>query len=172
MKNDATLSIPDRSISGCPLRQPGHERVLLGSDYSIGWTGSAYQELSTAGTGYQGFLFGLVMVFLILAAQYERWSLPLAVLTAVPFALFGAILAIWARGLENDIYFQIGLVTLIGLAAKNAILIVEFAAERHQAGLSVFDAALEAARLRFRWPYQRGPGPRAAIRLGPALSEE
>jgi hypothetical protein len=58
MKNDATLSIPDRSISGCPLRQPGHERVLLGSDYSIGWTGSAYQELSTAGTGYQGFLFG------------------------------------------------------------------------------------------------------------------
>jgi multidrug efflux pump len=122
----------------------------LGSDYSIGWTGSAYQELSTAGTGYQGFLFGLVMVFLILAAQYERWSLPLAVLTAVPFALFGAILAIWVRGLENDIYFQIGLVTLIGLAAKNAILIVEFAAEQHQAGRSVYDAALEASRLRFR----------------------
>jgi multidrug efflux pump len=122
----------------------------LGSDYSIGWTGSAYQEITTAGTGYQGFVFGLIMVFLILAAQYERWSLPLAVLTAVPFALFGAILAIWLRGLENDIYFQIGLITLIGLAAKNAILIVEFAAEQHQAGLSVFAAALEAARLRFR----------------------
>jgi multidrug efflux pump len=122
----------------------------LGADYSIGWTGSAYQEISTAGTGYQGFLFGLVIVFLILAAQYERWSLPLAVLTAVPFALFGAILAIWLRGLENDIYFQIGLVTLIGLAAKNAILIVEFATEQHQAGLSVSDAALQAARLRFR----------------------
>jgi multidrug efflux pump len=122
----------------------------LGADYSIGWTGSAYQEISTAGTGYQGFIFGLIMVFLILAAQYERWSLPLAVLSAVPFALFGAILAIWMRGLENDIYFQIGLVTLIGLAAKNAILIVEFAAEQHKAGLSVFDAAVEAARLRFR----------------------
>ncbi len=122
----------------------------LGTDYSIGWTGSAYQELSTAGTGYQGFLFGLLMVFLILAAQYERWSLPLAVLTAVPFALFGAIVAIWLRGIENDIYFQIGLVTLIGLAAKNAILIVEFAAQRHREGLSVSDAALEAARLRFR----------------------
>jgi multidrug efflux pump subunit AcrB len=90
------------------------------------------------------------MVFLILAAQYERWSLPLAVLTAVPFALFGAILAIWVRGLENDIYFQIGLVTLIGLAAKNAILIVEFAAQRHRDGLPIFDAAVGAARLRFR----------------------
>ncbi|MET4222072.1 multidrug efflux pump subunit AcrB [Bradyrhizobium sp. LB14.3] len=122
----------------------------LGSDYSIGWTGSAFQEISTAGTGYQGFLFGLLMVFLILSAQYERWSLPLAVLTAVPFALFGAILAIWLRGIENDTYFQIGLVTLIGLAAKNAILIVAFAAERHRDGISVYDAALEAARLRFR----------------------
>ena len=74
------------------------------------------------------------MVFLILAAQYERWSLPLAVLTAVPFAVFGALLAIWLRGLDNDVYFQIGLVTLIGLAAKNAILIVEFASQRHQPG--------------------------------------
>lgn len=122
----------------------------LSSDYSIGWTGSAYQELQSAGTGAQGFLFGLVMVFLILAAQYERWSLPLAVITAVPFAVFGAILAIYLRGIENDIYFQVGLVTLIGLAAKNAILIVEVAAEKHQAGLSVRDAAVEAAHLRFR----------------------
>ncbi|GEO13704.1 efflux RND transporter permease subunit [Microvirga aerophila] len=122
----------------------------LSSDYSIGWTGSAFQELQSAGTGAQGFLFGLVMVFLILAAQYERWSLPLAVITAVPFAVFGAILAIWLRGIENDIYFQVGIVTLIGLSAKNAILIVEVAAERHRAGESVYDAALEAARLRFR----------------------
>jgi multidrug efflux pump subunit AcrB len=78
------------------------------------------------------------------------WSLPLAVLTAVPFAVFGAIVAIYLRGLANDVYFQIGLITLIGLAAKNAILIVEFAAERHRQGLSAFDAALDAARLRFR----------------------
>jgi multidrug efflux pump len=122
----------------------------LSSDYSIGWTGSAFQELESAGTGSQGFLFGLVVVFLILAAQYERWSLPLAVITAVPFAVFGAIVAIWLRGIENDIYFQVGIVTLIGLAAKNAILIVEVAADRHAAGLSVYDAAVQATRLRFR----------------------
>jgi hydrophobe/amphiphile efflux-1 (HAE1) family protein len=122
----------------------------LSADYTIGWTGAAYQELQTAGTGNQGFLFGLLMVFLILAAQYERWSLPLAVITAVPFAVFGAVLAIWLRGIENDVYFQVGLVTLIGLAAKNAILIVEFASERYRAGAPAVDAALEAARLRFR----------------------
>jgi multidrug efflux pump len=122
----------------------------LGPDYTIGWTGSAYQELATAGTGYMGFIFGLVMVFLILAAQYERWSLPLAVITAVPFALFGALVAVYVRGLENDVYFQIGLITLIGLAAKNAILIVEFASQSFQRGMSAHDAAIEAVRLRFR----------------------
>jgi len=124
--------------------------ATLPNDYTIGWTGSAYQELATQGSGRLGFVFGLVMVFLILAAQYERWSLPLAVITAVPFAVFGALLAVWLRGLENDVYFQIGLVTLIGLAAKNAILIVEFASQRYQDGLSAYDAAMEAARLRFR----------------------
>ncbi len=122
----------------------------LGPDFTIGWTGSAYQEISTAGSGTQGFVFGIIMVFLILAAQYERWSLPLAVLTAVPFAVLGALLAIWIRGLDNDVYFQIGLVTLIGLAAKNAILIVEFASQRYHQGMTVYEAALAAARLRFR----------------------
>jgi hydrophobe/amphiphile efflux-1 (HAE1) family protein len=122
----------------------------LPSDYTIGWTGSAYQEIQTAGSGSWGFLFGLVLVFLILAAQYERWSLPVAVITAVPFAVFGAILAIYLRGIENDVYFQVGLVTLIGLSAKNAILIVEFAAERAREGLPAGEAALDAARLRFR----------------------
>lgn len=151
---------PAAKIQGSPA--PGYssgraiaamEEVVsqtLSSDYTLGWTGSAYQELQSAGTGAQGFMFGLVMVFLILAAQYERWSLPLAVITAVPFAVFGAIAAIWLRGIENDIYFQVGLVTLIGLAAKNAILIVEFASEQHRAGGTAADSALEAARLRFR----------------------
>jgi multidrug efflux pump len=124
--------------------------VTLGPEYTIGWIGSAYQELSTAGTGYMGFIFGLMLVFLILAAQYERWSLPLAVITAVPFAIFGALLAVYLSGIENDVYFQIGLITLIGLAAKNAILIVEFASQAFQRGLSVHDAAIEAVRLRFR----------------------
>jgi len=123
---------------------------VLDANYSLGWIGSAYQEKAAAGTGSQAFLFGIIMIFLILAAQYERWSLPLAVITAVPFAVFGAILATWLRGLDNDLYFQIGLVTLIGLSAKNAILIVEFAMLHRRAGISIFEAAVEAARLRFR----------------------
>ena len=90
------------------------------------------------------------MVFLILSAQYEQWSLPVAVITAVPFGIFGALVAVWLRGMENDVYFQIGLVTLIGLSAKNAILIVEFAELKYKEGMSAFDAAVEAARLRLR----------------------
>jgi multidrug efflux pump len=125
-------------------------REALPEGFQVAWTGSAYQELETGGTGSQAMIFGLVMVFLILAAQYEKWSLPLAVITAVPFALFGALVAIWLRGLTNDVYFQIGLVTLIGLAAKNAILIVEFTVLRRQEGASAVEAAIDAARLRFR----------------------
>lgn len=90
------------------------------------------------------------MVYLILAALYERWGLPVAVLLAVPFAAAGALGLVFLRGMENDIYFQIGLVVLIGLAAKNAILIVEFAQQGLLAGKSKLDAAVEAARLRFR----------------------
>jgi multidrug efflux pump len=125
-------------------------REALPQGFQIAWTGSAYQELATSGTGSQAMIFGIIMVFLILAAQYEKWTLPLAVIMAVPFALFGALLAVWLRGLTNDIYFQIGMVTLIGLAAKNAILIVEFAVLARQEGKSAADAALEAAKLRFR----------------------
>ena len=95
-------------------------------------------------------VLGAVMVFLILSAQYEKWSLPLSVLLALPFGTFGALVAVWLRGMTNDVYFQIGLVTLLGLAAKNAILIVEFASLKHHEGMSASAAALEAARLRFR----------------------
>ncbi|HMZ75679.1 MAG TPA: efflux RND transporter permease subunit, partial [Rhodocyclaceae bacterium] len=84
------------------------------------------------------------------AAQFEKWSLPLAVIMAVPFAMFGALSAVLMRSMPNDIYFQIGLVVLVGLAAKNAILIVEFAAQKLDEGMGVVDAAVEAARLRFR----------------------
>ena len=118
--------------------------------YELAWSGQAYQQIRTGTTSAVAFVFGLLMVFLILAAQYERWSLPLAVLLAVPFALFGALLAVFIRGMPNDIYFQIGLVVLVGLSAKNAILIVEFAAQKRQQGMSHIDAALTAARQRFR----------------------
>jgi multidrug efflux pump len=120
------------------------------NDYSLAWTGSAFQEKQAGGTAAMAFGFGILMVFLILAAQYERWSLPFAVITAVPFALFGAILAVWVVGLTNNVYFQVGLVTLIGLAAKNAILIVEFAVLKMEEGLSPAEAAIESARQRFR----------------------
>ena len=126
------------------------EQTLNMEEYSISWAGTAYQEISSQGTGSTAFIFGMIFVFLILAAQYERWLIPLAVITAVPFAVFGSLIAVWARGLTNDIYFQIGLLLLIGLSAKNAILIVEFAMQERLAGKSVFDAAVNAARLRFR----------------------
>ncbi|WP_373975315.1 multidrug efflux RND transporter permease subunit [Chitinibacter sp. SCUT-21] len=126
------------------------EKEVMGQDYKLEWTGSAYQEKSAGSSASMAFIFGIVMVFLILAAQYERWTLPLAVITAVPFALFGALLATWAVGLTNNVYFQIGLVTLIALAAKNAILIVEFAVMKYEEGMSLLDSALEASRLRFR----------------------
>ncbi|MDY3113052.1 MAG: multidrug efflux RND transporter permease subunit [Helicobacter sp.] len=124
---------------------------ILPDGYTIAWSGSSYQEKASSGTGAVAFIFGLVFVFLILAAQYEKWIMPLAVLTAVPFAVFGAVLATWLRGLDNDIYFQIGLVMLIALAAKNAILIIEFAMHaREVEGKNIYEAAVEAARLRFR----------------------
>ncbi len=125
-------------------------RETLPAGYELAWTGQAFQEKRTGTTSAIAFGFGIIMVFLILAAQYEKWSLPLAVIMSVPFALFGALAAVMIRGMPNDIYFQIGLVVLIGLAAKNAILIVEFAAQKRAEGMHVLEAALEGARLRFR----------------------
>jgi len=123
---------------------------VLPADFSYDWGGASYQEKKSGGTSVAALGLAVVMVFLILSAQYSRWSLPLTVLLALPFGTFGALSAVWLRDLTNDVYFQIGLVTLLGLAAKNAILIVEYALLKFQDGFSASAAALEAARLRFR----------------------
>ena len=123
---------------------------VLPAGFSFDWGGTSYQEKRSGGASTFALVLAVIMVFLILAAQYERWSLPLSVLFALPFGTFGALAAVWLRGLTNDVYFQIGLVTLLGLAAKNAILIVEFAVYKVEEGLSPAAAAVEAARLRFR----------------------
>lgn len=123
---------------------------VLPADFSYDWGGASFQEKKSSGTSGIALGLAVIMVFLILAAQYEKWSLPLSVLMALPFGTFGALAAVWLRGLTNDVYFQIGLVTLLGLAAKNAILIVEYAVLKNHQGLSPSAAALEAARLRFR----------------------
>jgi multidrug efflux pump len=122
----------------------------LPSSYQVAWTAQAYQEKRTGNAALFAFGFAIIMVFLILAAQFETWALPLAVIMAVPFALTGALLAVLFRGMPNDIYFQVGMITLIGLAAKNAILIVEFASQKMEQGMPAAEAALAAAKLRFR----------------------
>ena len=123
---------------------------VLSSDFSYAWAGQALQEKGSGSTSSLAFIFGIIVVFLLLAAQFEKWTLPVAVVLTVPFAIMGALLLTWVRGLENDVYFQVGLVTLVGLSAKNAILIVEFAIERVHHGMSVREAAIEAAGLRLR----------------------
>ncbi|MGH7072514.1 MAG: efflux RND transporter permease subunit, partial [Acetobacteraceae bacterium] len=128
------------------------ERVArtLPPGFGYEWTGITYQELQAGSVAGKVFLLALIFVFLFLAAQYESWSIPFTIILAVPLALFGALGLLWIRGITVDIFSQIGFVLLIGLAAKNAILIVEFAKRRREAGLSIIDAATEAARLRLR----------------------
>ena len=125
-------------------------KEVLPDGYTISWTGTAYQEKQVGGSSAQAFIFGIVFLFLILCALYERWLLPVSVVLAVPFAIFGAILATNLRSLDNNIYFQIGLLVLAGLAAKNAILIVEFALQKQKEGIKLVDAAIEAAKVRLR----------------------
>ncbi|WP_016856054.1 efflux RND transporter permease subunit [Halomonas smyrnensis] len=123
----------------------------LGDGWGMGWTGTAYQESEAGSAATLAIVFGLLMVFLILAAQYESWSLPLAVLTATPFAFLGGIGGIALRSLDTSVYVQIGMLVVVGLAAKNAILIVEFAElQRREMGKTLREAAITAAELRFR----------------------
>ncbi len=127
----------------------------LPSDMSYSWNAMSFQEKKASGSLGIILTFSLVFVFLILSAQYESWSLPFAILLGTPFAIFGAMFALWAARLisptfENNIFAQVSFVMLIGMAAKNAILIVEFANDEFKKGLSLFDAAIKAAKSRFR----------------------
>lgn len=126
-------------------------KEVCGNDYAMSWSGQAYQEKAIGSSSSYVLLLGILVVFLILAAQYENWSIPIAVLLAIPFAAFGALLAVVMRNYSNDLYFQIALVTLVGLSTKNAILIVEFAMILYkEQKMNLFDAAIKAAKLRFR----------------------
>jgi multidrug efflux pump len=125
-------------------------REVLPAGFTYAWSGLAYEEKKSGSTSAIAFVFGLIIVFLVLSAQYESWTLPGAVMTAVPFGVLGALTANWLRGLENDVYFQIGLLVLIGLGAKNAVLRVTAAVELRQQGKSIMDATIEAGEQRLR----------------------
>jgi HAE1 family hydrophobic/amphiphilic exporter-1 len=125
-------------------------KTELPASMGFEWTGMSYQEKKVGSEAILVFALAIVLVFLVLAAQYESWSSPAAVILVVPLAVLGTVLALMAREADNNVYTQIGIVLLIGLASKNAILIVEFARARREQGASILDAAVEAAQLRFR----------------------
>ena len=125
-------------------------REVLPADYDFAWSGMAFEEKKAGATSTAAFIFSLIIVFLVLAAQFESWTLPGSVMTAVPFGILGALTFNWLRGLENDVYFQIGLLVLIGLGAKNAVLRVTFAVELRREGLSIMDATIKAGEERLR----------------------
>jgi HAE1 family hydrophobic/amphiphilic exporter-1 len=123
---------------------------LLPQGYTYEWSGISLEELASGSTTLILFGLGTLVVYLTLSAQYESFVLPFIILLAVPMALLGALSAQWLRGQQNDVYCQVGLVMLVGLASKNAILIVEFAEQLRERGMTIFDAAVESARIRLR----------------------
>ena len=136
--------------SGAAMARMESLQARLAPDTALEWTGLSYEERLSGGQAPALFGLSLLIVFLCLAALYESWSVPISVLLVVPLGIVGALLAATLTGLSNDIYLQVGLITTIGVSAKNAILIVEFAEERMRDGMNAFDAAVEAAKLRLR----------------------
>ncbi len=126
-------------------------KKILPEGYTIAWSGTSYQEKKYQKSGNTAFIYGIIFILLILVALYESWMAPVSIIMSVPFGVFGAILGMLLRGLENDIYFQVGIIALIGLTAKNAILIVEFAEERvKKLKMPLIEATVEASKIRFR----------------------
>jgi hydrophobic/amphiphilic exporter-1 (mainly G- bacteria), HAE1 family len=124
--------------------------LVLQPGQSFEWTEIALQERSTGNTAIYIFILSIIFVFMALAAQYESWVLPFAIMLIVPMSMLFALLGVWTVGIDNNVLVQIGLVVLIGLAAKNAILIVEFARQQEDSGKNILDAVVEACRLRLR----------------------
>src|ERR671910_3757188 len=122
----------------------------LPAGFTFAWAGQSLEEIKAGSQSGYIFALSILIVYLVLAAQYESWILPLIILLGVPLAVFGALSAQLIRGFANDVFCQVGLVMLVGLAAKNSILIVEFAEQLRDRGMSIFDAAIEAARIRLR----------------------
>lgn len=158
-KVDRYNGMPSMKIAGGPApgRSTGeamqameHIAQQLPQGFGFEWTGTSYEEKLSGSDAPYLFALSLIVVFLSLAALYESWSIPFAVMLVVPLGIFGSALGVTLRGLPNDVYFKVGLIAIIGLSSKNAILIIEFARELQERGMSLFDATLEACRLRFR----------------------
>ncbi|RYH07750.1 MAG: multidrug efflux RND transporter permease subunit, partial [Alphaproteobacteria bacterium] len=136
--------------SGAAMDKMEQLTAELGGGYTSGWTGLSYQERLSGSQALFLYAASLVVVFLCLAALYESWTIPLSVLLAVPVGVFGALMAAWLFGQSNDVYFKVGLLTTMGLTAKNAILIVEYARDLRARGLTLLQSVLDAARIRLR----------------------
>ncbi|MCX2522917.1 multidrug efflux RND transporter permease subunit [Larsenimonas rhizosphaerae] len=136
--------------SGAAMAEMEHLAAQLPQGFAVAWTGQSLQERQSAAQAPRLMLLSALVVFLVLAALYESWSIPLSVMLVVPLGLLGAVAAVMLRGMPNDVFFKVGMITLIGLSAKNAILIIEFARQLHAEGRPLIDAAVTAARLRLR----------------------